>query len=120
MSTAGDRAVRSRSYSFDNVLLALALLVLVGLVLASLATLTRRPLLVGVVLVLGVVGLVLQAGADDGQLTAAVLLLLVLGGLAVKAVADLAGSLRPERRSTERTRAEREAAARERRRRLAA
>ena len=120
MSAAGDRAVRSRSYSFDNVLLALVLLVLIGLVLASLATLTRRPLLVGCVLVLGVVGLALQAGAGDGQLTAAVLLLLLLAGLALKAVADLAGSLRPERRSTERTRDEREAQARERRRRLAA
>jgi len=103
------------------VLLALALLVLVGLVLASLATLTRRPLLVGGVLVLGLAGLALQAGAGDGQLTAAVLLLLVLSGLALKAVADLAGSLRPERRrAPERTRSEREAAARERRRRLAA
>jgi hypothetical protein len=102
------------------VLLALALLVLVGLVLASLASLTRRPFLVAGVLVLGVVGLTLQAAAGDGQLTAAIVLLLLLAGLALKAVADLAGALRPDRRPVQRTRAEREAAARERRRRLAA
>jgi hypothetical protein len=102
------------------VLLGLALFVLVGLVVASLATLTRRPLIVGSVLVLGVAGLALQAAGGDGQLTAAVLLLLFLVGLALKAVVDLVGSLRPERRPVERTRAEREAAARDRRRRLAA
>jgi hypothetical protein len=116
-----DVSVRSRSYSSGNVLLAVALLVLVGLVVASAATLSRRPLVVGTVLVLALVGLAVQAGASDGQLTAAVLLLLFLGALALRAVADLAGSLRPERRRPSvRTRAEREAAARERRRRLAA
>jgi hypothetical protein len=103
------------------VLLGLALLVLVGLVLASLATLTRRPLLVGGVLVLGLVGLTVQAGSGDRSVTAAVLLVLLLAGLALKAVADLVGSLKPaRRRPAQRTRAEREAAARERRRRLAA
>jgi hypothetical protein len=102
------------------VLLALALVVLVVLVVGAAATFTRHPLAVGGSLVLALVGLALQAGSGDGQLTAAVLLLLLVGGLAVKAVADLAGSLRPERRQGERTRDEREAAARERRRRLAA
>ena len=77
-------------------------------------------LVVGGGLVLALVGLALQAGAGDGQLTAAVLLLCLVGGLAVRAVADLAGSLRPENRPAERSRAEREAAARARRRRLAA
>ena len=51
---------------------------------------------------------------------AAVLLLLIVGALALKAVGDLVGSLKPERRPVERTPAEREAAARERRRRLVA
>jgi hypothetical protein len=102
------------------VLLALAVVVLVVLVVMAAATFTRHPLAVGASLVVALVGLAVQAGAGDGQLTAAVLLLLVLGGLALKAVGDLAGSLRPERRPVERTRTEREAAARERRRRLAA
>ena len=101
-------------------LLALALAVLVVLVVGAAATFTRHPFAVGGSLVLALVGLALQAGSGDRQLTAAVLLLLLVGGLAVKAVADLAGSLRPERRQAERTRDEREAAARERRRRLAA
>jgi hypothetical protein len=102
------------------VLLSLGFLVLVLLVFGAAATFTRRPLAVGAALVLALVGLALQAGTGDGQLTAAVLLLLILGLLALKAVGDLAGSLRPERRPVERTRADREAAARERRRRLAA
>jgi hypothetical protein len=102
------------------VLLALALLVLVGLVAVALATFSSHPFAVGAALVIGLVGLALQAGAGDGQLTAAVLLLLVLGALALKAVADLAGSLRTTSRAVERTRAEREHAARERRRKLAA
>ena len=100
--------------------LALALVVLVVLVLLAAATFSRHPLAVGASLVLALVGLAVQAGAGDRELTAAVLLLLIVGGLALKAVADLLASLRPERRPVERTRAEREAAARERRRRLAA
>jgi hypothetical protein len=102
------------------VLLALALVVLVLLVVVAAATFTRHPLAVGASLVVALVGLAVQSGAGDGQLTAAVLLLLVVGGLAVKAVTDLAASLRTEHPPVERTRAEREAAARERRRRLAA
>jgi len=102
------------------VLLAIALVVLLALVVAAGATFTRRPFAAGASLVLALVGLALQAGAGDGQLTAAVVLLLIVGALALKAVADLVGSLKPERRPVERTRAEREAAARERRRRLAA
>ncbi len=70
---------------------------------------------------LGLVGLTVQAGSGDRSVTAAVLLVLLLAGLALKAVADLVGSLKPARRGpAQRTRAEREAAARERRRRLAA
>ena len=101
-------------------LLGIALVLLVVLVVVAAATFTRRPFAVGGSLVLALVGLALQAGAGDGQLTAAVLLLLLVGALAVKAVVDLAGSLKPERRPVERSRAEREAAARARRRRLAA
>ena len=101
-------------------LFALALLVLVALVATAAASFTRYPLVVGVSLVLALVGLAIQAGAGDGQLTAAVLPLLIVGSLALKAVGDLVGSLKPEHRPVERTRADREAAARERRRRLAA
>ena len=101
-------------------LLAIALAVLVALVICAAATFTRHPLAVGSSLVLALVGLALQAGAGDRQLTATVLLLLILGGLAAKAVGDLVGLLRPDRRPVERTRGEREAAARERRRRLVA
>ena len=100
--------------------LAIALMVLFALVAAAGATLTRHPFAVGVSLVVALVGLAIQAGAGDGQLTAAVLLLLIVGALALKAVGDLVGSLKPERRPVERTRAEREAAARERSRRLVA
>jgi hypothetical protein len=116
----GTGSVRSRSYSSDNVLLAIALAVLIALVICAAATFTRHPLAVGSALVLALVGLALQAGAGDRQLTATVLLLLILGGLGAKAVGDLVGLLRPDRRPVERTRDEREAAARERRRRLAA
>jgi hypothetical protein len=103
------------------VLLALALLVLAGLVVAALATFTRRPLLTAATLLIGLTAVFVQAGASDGRLTLAVTLLLVVASLTLKAVGEVAGAVRPRRVRGERTREERETAARTRqRRRLAA
>ena len=101
-------------------LLDLVLLLLLGLVVAALATLTRHPFTVSTLLLCSAVGLVVEAVSHDTQLTGAIVLLVALGALALKSVADLVVSARPRREPQPRTEAEREAARRARSRRLAA
>ncbi len=100
--------------------LGLVLLLLLGLVVVALATLTRHPFTVTTLLLCSAIGLVVQAATHDAQLTAAVVLALALVALALKTVADLVVSAHPRRRPQPRTEAEREAARRARRHRLAA
>jgi Na+-transporting methylmalonyl-CoA/oxaloacetate decarboxylase gamma subunit len=102
------------------VLLGLVLLLLLGLVVAALATLTRHPFTVCTLLLGSVAGLIVEAATHDTQLTTAVVLVLALGALALKAVADFVVSARPRREPKPRTAAEREAERQERRQRLAA
>ena len=95
-------------------------MLLVVAVVATLACFTRHPLTVSLMLLGLVAGLVVEAGTHDKGLAAMVVVLVLLATLVVRALLDLAGSLRPRRELRSRTAAEREADERARRRRLAA
>lgn len=112
--------IRARSYCFDSVLFGLVLMLLVFVVVVTLASFTRRPFTVGLLLICLVVGLAVEVGTRDASLAAAVVVFLVLAALIVRTLVDLVGSLRPQREPQPRTHDEREAERRARRRRLAA